>query len=68
MQQLLQQQTQANTELEAELKVQRENNQVIFIYFLKVYFHLMSSACLTAVICLTLSEIILNFRNKIWPP
>lgn len=33
MQQLLQQQTQANTELEAELKVQRENNQVIFIYF-----------------------------------
>lgn len=33
MQQLLQQQTQVNTELEAELKVQRENNQVIFIFF-----------------------------------
>ncbi|XP_023612165.1 coiled-coil domain-containing protein 73 [Myotis lucifugus] len=29
MQQLLQQQTQANTELEAELKVQRENNQTL---------------------------------------
>lgn len=36
MQQLLQQQTQTNTELEAELKVLRENNQVINIYiFLK---------------------------------
>lgn len=32
MQQLLQHQTQANTELEAELMVLRENNQVISIY------------------------------------
>lgn len=31
MQQLLQEQTQANTELEAELKGLRENNQVLYV-------------------------------------
>lgn len=37
MQQLLQQETQANTEIDAELKVLRENNQVIYIYLIFIF-------------------------------
>lgn len=64
MQQLLQHQTQINTELEAELKVLKENNQVVYrdtdsiFPFNELYL----SSCIYLP---TLSETILNFRGKI---
>lgn len=69
MQQLLQHQTEVNTELEAELKVLKENNEVVYRYIDIdiVYLYLMSFTCLVAFICQTLSGIILNFRGKIRP-